>query len=201
MRATTAGVHFTGVFTGIVRALGTVKTKLRGRLILHPGGLGVAPGNSLAVNGVCLTVVEVREGEASMDLSQETLDRTALGDLRPGDPVNLEPALEVGDELGGHLLLGHVDTVGKITMIERKGEEVLLGVAFVSRYDPLLADKGSVGVDGISLTPFAVGEGSFRCAIVPYTWHHTNLARRRVGDRVNLEFDILAKYVQRWRER
>ncbi len=201
MRKDTRGVHFTGMFTGIVRAVGTVRAKAPGRLVVDPGGLALAPGDSLAVNGVCLTVVEAAEREAVADLSRETVERTALGDLRPGDPVNLEPALRLGDELGGHLLLGHVDTVGKVVLLERRGEDVLLGVAFPPAYGALLADKGSVGVDGISLTPFAVGEGSFRCAVIPYTWENTNLSRRRVGDRVNLEFDVLAKYVHRWRER
>jgi len=189
------------MFTGIVRALGEVVERSPRRLVVASPDLAPPPGASVAVNGVCLTVTGSSGRETVMDLSAETIARTALGDLRPGDPVNLEPALRVGDELGGHLLLGHVDTVGKVALVERKGEDVLLGIAFAPRYDAFLADKGSVGVDGISLTPFAVGDGAFRCAIVPYTWHHTNLSRRRVGDRVNLEFDILAKYVHKWRER
>ncbi|MCX7750887.1 MAG: riboflavin synthase [Candidatus Bipolaricaulota bacterium] len=189
------------MFTGIVRAVGEVAERLPHRLVVHTGGLGLAPGDSLAVNGACLTVAEFAGGRAAMDLSRETLDRTALGDLRPGDAVNLEPALRVGDELGGHVLLGHVDTVGKVVLLEQRGEDWLLGIAFDPRYSVLLADKASVGVDGISLTPFSVGEGTLRCAIVPYTFAHTNLRHRRVGDRVNLEFDVLAKYVVRWRDR
>ncbi|GAB4307879.1 MAG: riboflavin synthase [Candidatus Bipolaricaulota bacterium] len=189
------------MFTGIVRALGEVVERSPRRLAVDGLDLVLAPGASVAVNGVCLTVTESRRGRMAMNLSAETIARTALGDLRPGDPVNLEPALRAGDELGGHLLLGHVDTVGKVALIERKGEDVLVGITFAPRYAPLVADKGSVGVDGISLTPFAVGDGTFRCAIVPYTWNHTNLSARRVGDRVNLEFDILAKYVLGWRER
>lgn len=189
------------MFTGVVRAVGEVLERAPRRLLVRTGGLPLSTGDSLAVNGACLTVAELRDGRAAMDLSRETLARTALGDLRPGDPVNLEPALRAGDALGGHFLLGHVDAVGKIALLERRGEEWLLGVAFDPRYGALLADKGSVGVDGISLTPFSVGEGTFRCAIVPYTWAHTNLSRRRVGDRVNLEFDVLAKYVVRWRDR
>ncbi|HAZ27672.1 TPA: riboflavin synthase [Candidatus Acetothermia bacterium] len=188
------------MFTGIVRTIGRVMERSPHRLALHIEDLALVPGASLAVNGICLTVVESRDGRTTMDLSAETLGRTALGDLRPGDPVNLEPALRVGDELGGHFLLGHVDTVGKVALAERRGEGVLLGVSFDPRFAVLLADKGSVGVDGVSLTPFLAGEGSFRCAVVPYTWAHTNLSSRRVGDRVNLEFDVLAKYVRRWRE-
>ncbi len=189
------------MFTGIVRTMGKVVERSPHYLTVHTGELALVPGASLAVNGVCLTVVKTGDGQTLLDLSAETVARTTLGDLRPGDRVNLEPALSVGDEVGGHFLLGHVDTVGKIALIERRGEDVLLGVAFDPRYAPLLADKGSVGVDGISLTPFAVGEGSFRCAVVPYTWAHTNLAGRRVGDRVNLEVDVLAKYVRTWRDK
>ncbi len=199
MRGPLQAVHWSAVFTGIVRAVGQVRERGPARLVVDVAGLPVALGSSLAVNGVCLTVAELRPPLVAVDLSQETLARTALGDLRPGSWVNLEPALRAGDELGGHFLLGHVDTVGKVAVLERRGQDVILEVAFDPRFAELLADKGSVGVDGISLTPFAVGEGSFRCAIVPYTWEHTNLRYRRVGDRVNLEFDILAKYVRRWR--
>ncbi|MBC7093374.1 riboflavin synthase [Candidatus Bipolaricaulota bacterium] len=189
------------MFTGIVRAVGQVVRREPRRLTVRAEGVAVDEGASLAVNGVCLTVAAVRDGQMTMDLSQETLARTALGDLRPGEAVNLEPALRVGEELGGHFLLGHVDTVGKVALVARRGEDVLLGVSFDPRFAELVVDKGSVGVDGISLTPYEVEEGSFRCAIVPYTWEHTNLRARHVGDRVNLEFDVLAKYVRRWRER
>jgi len=189
------------MFTGIVRTVGKVVEKSPQRLMVMAAGLDLSPGSSLAVNGVCLTVVESRDDQVPMNLSAETLGRTTLGDLCPGDSVNLEPALQTGDELGGHFLLGHVDTVGKVALVERRGEDVLLGISFDPRFAMLLADKGSVGVDGISLTPFEIGVGTFRCAVVPYTWESTNLGARRVGDRVNLEFDILAKYVQTWREK
>ncbi len=189
------------MFTGIVRAVGKIVERSPHRLMFDMSGISLAPGASFAANGVCLTAVEAGEARVAADLSAETLGRTTLGDLRPGDRVNLEPALRMGDELGGHFLLGHVDTMGKVALLERRGDDVVLGVAFDPGYAILLADKGSVGVDGISLTPFSVGEGAFRCAIVPYTWEHTNLSGRRVGDRVNLEFDILAKYVRTWREK
>lgn len=189
------------MFTGIVRAVGRVAERQPWRMAVTLQGLQVAPGDSLAVNGVCLTVASLDGDQATMDLSTETLARTALGDLRPGAAVNLEPALRVGEELGGHFLLGHVDTVGKIATLERKGRDVIIEVGFDPKFGEIIVDKGSVGVDGISLTPFAVREGSFRCAIVPHTWEHTNLRTRRVGDRVNLEFDILGKYVRTWRGR
>ena len=189
------------MFTGIVRAVGKVVRVEPQRLWITRENLEVTLGASVAVNGVCLTVVALDEEKMAFDLSWETLARTNLGALRLGDPVNLEPALRPDAELGGHFVLGHVDTVGKITILSRRGEDFLLEVSFDPAFAELLADKGSVAVDGISLTPFSVGEGTFRCAIVPYTWENTNLRFRRVGDRVNLEFDILAKYVRRWREK
>lgn len=189
------------VFTGIVRAVGRVRARSARRLWVSREGLPVGIGASVAVNGVCLTVAALEDEAMAFDLSWETLERTNLGELGVGDRVNLEPAARLGEELGGHFLLGHVDTVGKITILSRRGEDFLLEVSFDPRFAELLADKGSVAVDGISLTPFGVGEGVFRCAVVPYTYEHTNLGFRRVGDRVNLEFDILAKYVRRWRER
>lgn len=189
------------MFTGIVRAVGRVARVEPRRLWISAKDFKEGLGASVAVNGVCLTVSALSEGLLGFDLSWETLCRTNLGDLRPGDWVNLEPSLRAGDELGGHFVLGHVDTVGKITLLSHRGEDFLLEVSFDPRFDELLADKGSVAVDGISLTPFSVGEGIFRCAIVPYTYSHTNLKFRRVGSRVNLEFDILAKYLRRWREK
>ncbi len=189
------------MFTGIVRAVGKVARTEPRRLWLSPGELQENLGASVAVNGVCLTLSAVASGLWGFDLSEETLSRTNLGSLKSGDAVNLEPSLRVGEEIGGHFVLGHVDTVGKITVFSRRGKEFLLEVSFDPGFAELLADKGSVAVDGISLTPFAVGEGTFRCAIVPFTYENTNLRFRRVGDQVNLEFDVLAKYVRRWREK
>lgn len=187
------------MFTGIVRAVGKVVRTEAHRLWICPGELQESLGASVAVNGVCLTLSSVAPRLWGFDLSEETLARTSLGDLRPGDRVNLEPSLRAGGEFGGHFVLGHVDTVGKIQVLARRGKEFLLEVSFDSEFTELLVDKGAVAVDGISLTPFDVGEGTFRCAIVPYTYENTNLRFRRVGERVNLEFDILAKYVRRWR--
>ncbi|MFO8033977.1 MAG: riboflavin synthase [Candidatus Bipolaricaulota bacterium] len=189
------------MFTGIVRAVGKLAAREPNRIWVEHSGLRPEPGDSLAVNGVCLTVADVGSRALGLDLSPETLERTALGELRPGACVNLEPALGVGEPLGGHWVLGHVDCVGKVALLQRDGKARLVEVAHSPRFAPLLADKGAVAVDGISLTPFAVRRGGFRCAIVPQTWAHTNLQQRRVGDRVNLEFDILAKYVMSWRER
>jgi riboflavin synthase len=187
------------MFTGIVREVGRVVERGGDRLVIVAEELAFLPGDSVAVNGVCLTVVEAREGYVRFDISRETWERTALGDLRPGDYVNLEPALRLGESLGGHLVLGHVDTVGKIAAIVPRGEERVIRIYHPPQYSPLVVEKGSVAVDGISLTPFGVGEGYFQVAIVPFTWGNTNLKRRRVGDRVNLEFDIIGKYLRGWR--
>lgn len=187
------------MFTGIVRETGTVVESGGGRLVIAAGALGLSPGESVAVNGACLTVAGVRGRYVRFDISRETWERTALRDLRPGDPVNLEPALRLGDALGGHLVLGHVDAVGRIAAIEARGGERIVRVEHPRRYSGLVVEKGAVAVDGISLTPFGVGDGFFHVAIVPFTWENTNLRRRRVGDRVNLEFDIIGKYLRGWR--
>ncbi len=187
------------MFTGIVREVGRVVERARDRLVVEISGFGVSPGDSIAVNGACLTAAEVRGRRVRFDISRETWERTALGDLRPGDPVNLEPALRLGESLGGHLVLGHVDTVGKIAAITPRGEGWVFRISYPVQYSSLVVERGAVAVDGISLTPFGVGDGTFQVAIVPFTWGKTNLNRRRPGDRVNLEFDIIAKYVRGWR--
>ncbi len=189
------------MFTGIVRVVGRVETREPARLWITARGLAPQLGASVAVNGVCLTVAEIGTTGLGLDLAPETVARTALCTLRPGAAVNVEPALALGDELGGHWVLGHVDCVGKLTLLGRMAQSWVVEVAHPQEFAPLMADKASVAVDGISLTPFAVREGCFRCAVVPHTWDHTNLRQRRVGDQVNLEFDVLAKYVTAWRER
>ncbi len=189
------------MFTGIVRVVGKVEAREPTRLRVAARELAPQLGASVAVNGVCLTVAEIGNAGFVFDLAPETVARTALQTLRPGAVVNIEPALVLGDELGGHWVLGHVDCVGKLSLLGRTAQGFLVEVAYPQQFAPLLADKGSVAVDGISLTPFAVREACFRCAVVPHTWEHTNLRQRRVGDQVNLEFDVLAKYVRAWRER
>ncbi|MGC9529087.1 MAG: riboflavin synthase [Candidatus Bipolaricaulaceae bacterium] len=189
------------MFTGIVEAVGRVAARGPGGLVVSVPPLAAAAGDSVAVNGVCLTVREIQDGHLAVDLSRETEARTTLADLRAGDAVNVERAVPVGGRLGGHFVLGHVDTVGKVTLLERRADERLLEVAFDARFAQLVAEKAAVAVDGISLTPFSVSAGTFRCAVVPYTWDHTNLRFQRVGGRVNLEFDVLAKYVNQWRQR
>ncbi len=155
-------------------------------------------GDSISVNGVCLTVTHKREAMMSFDLSQETLRTTNLGSLRRGDVVNLEPSLRPTDRLGGHIVTGHVDAVGVVRGIRRIGETMEMEIQVPREVGRYLVKKGSVAVDGISLTVVDVGEESFRVVIIPHTARVTNIGQRRQGDRVNIETDILGKYVERF---
>jgi riboflavin synthase len=191
------------VFTGIVEEVGEVLevTDLgsAARLRVHGPGVTVdaRSGDSIAVSGICLTVVEVAGGSFTADVMRETLDRSTLGALRPGDGVNLERAVTPTTRLGGHLVQGHVDGVG--TVLDRRPDEhwevVRIGLpAGLSRY---VVEKGSVAVDGVSLTVVEAGPDSFTVSLIPTTLQRTVLADRPVGARVNLEVDVLAKYVER----
>lgn len=193
------------MFTGLVEATGEVVALApRGdgsRLTLRVPFAGeVGIGDSVAVNGCCLTVT-VRDGERlSFDLLAETLRLTNLGDLATGARVNLEPALGAGAKLGGHFVQGHVDTTAEVLDFSPHGADFRLEVALPADFAHLVAFKGSIAVDGISLTVAEVNDGnpgSFVCWIIPHTREVTNLAARSNGDRVNLEFDMLAKYVER----
>jgi riboflavin synthase len=184
------------MFTGIVAGLGKVQGLTSGRLVVSPPRELLPPkGGSIAVNGVCLTAAEVGPSWFAADLSPETLARTNLGSLRPGARVNLELPLPADGRFAGHFVLGHVDTVGEIVAIKPEGESHLFTFAVEPRFDRLLVEKGSVAVDGISLTAFNIREGHFDVAVIPHTYRVTNLQDRRPGDLVNIEFDILGKYV------
>ncbi|WHZ17904.1 MAG: Riboflavin synthase eubacterial/eukaryotic [Rhodanobacteraceae bacterium] len=192
------------MFTGIVQATGTVaRRETRGgdlRLTLTAPALGVddiALGDSIAVSGCCLTVVE-RAGDAlAFDASNETLSLTTLGGLREGDAVNLEKALRLSDRLGGHLVSGHVDGIGTIVAIEPDARSQRWRVTAPHALSRYTAAKGSVCVDGVSLTVNAVAGDTFEVNLIPHTVEHTTFRNRRVGDRVNLEIDLLARYVER----
>ncbi len=159
-------------------------------------------GDSIAVNGACLTAVSFGENgergghEFSVDLSPETMRRTALGDLSPGRPVNLERALLASDRMGGHIVQGHVDGTGRVVSTKPEGDSVVFRIRVPKRLNRYIVEKGFVAVDGISLTVVKRGASSFTLAVIPYTATNTNLAAISVGDRVNLEADILAKYVE-----
>jgi riboflavin synthase len=192
------------VFTGIVEETGTVRrADLAGEVLRVEIAAGsvlrdLAIGGSIAVNGCCLTAVSVGRDSFACDLTRETLGRTAFDErLRPGVSVNLERPLRADGRFDGHIVQGHVDGLGRIADLRRLGEAAELAVTAPAELQRYLVEKGSVAVDGISLTVAARGDGVFTAAIIPYTLAHTNLAQARPGDRVNLEVDILAKYVER----
>ncbi len=190
------------MFTGLIEAVGQVEevkpvatgVRLRVRSALA-GELHA--GDSLAVSGVCLTVTAVGGEQLHADVSPATLHATSLGRLRPGALVNLERPLRADSRLGGHFVQGHVDTTGTIDELRRDGEFYWLTVVFPELLAPYLVLKGSVAVDGISLTVAGLSESRLDVQIIPYTWEHTSLRSARVGDAVNLESDILGKYVVR----
>jgi riboflavin synthase len=155
-----------------------------------------ARGESLAVNGVCLTVLPEDGGSLVTDLSNETLSRTTLGTLGAGATVNVERALAVGDRLGGHIVQGHVDTVGTLISIASEGEFAIYRWSHPPEFADLVVSKGSIAVDGISLTIVEPDGATFGAALIPETLRRTNLGNARVGDRMNLEFDMVAKYVR-----
>lgn len=186
------------MFTGIIQAVGKVASLRGPALELEAPLRGLRAGDSVAVNGVCLTVVPpLKPSKLRFEVSAETFRLTNLGALRAGDGVNLEPALKAGDALGGHLVSGHVDARGKVLdLASQPGGFARLRVELPQALRGLVAKKGSVCVDGISLTVAALGRGWFEVALVPHTLSHTNLSRRRKGDAVNLEADLLARYVR-----
>jgi riboflavin synthase len=157
----------------------------------------LALGESVAVNGVCLTVTAVEGDELQADIGPETARVSTLGSLKPQQPVNLERSLRAGDRFGGHFVQGHVDSVGTIENVRRDGDAHWLTISFPGALGPVLIPKGSVAVDGISLTVAALRERQFDVMIIPFTWSHTNLSSVSVRDQVNLECDMLGKYVVR----
>ena len=190
------------MFTGLIEGLGEVVALAPmdgGSRIRVKSGLApeLALGESVAVNGACLTVTSAGPVEMTFDLGPETLRVTALGALRPGASVNLERSMRADGRLGGHLVLGHVDGVGQVVAVREEGEAHWITVAFPDALAPLLVPKGSVAMSGISLTVAGLGEGTMDIMIVPFTWAHTNVAALRPGDAVNLEADVIGKYVVR----
>ena len=187
------------MFTGIVRELGTVESVEAGgdavRLRLRaPEAAGrTAPGDSVSVNGVCLTAVSAADGVLDFDVVPETLRRSSLGRLEPGAAVNVEPALRAGEPLGGHLVQGHVDGVGRV----RRGDEEGLEIEAPPEILRYCVEKGSITVEGVSLTIAALGEETFGVALIPHTREVTTLGAVHEGDEVNLEVDVIAKHVER----
>ena len=186
------------MFTGIIEEVGFVKDLEGQRLVVqaHKVMEGLKLGDSIAVNGACLTVVQREDNTFTVELSPETLRRTSLGVLSVGHGINLERPLAVSDRLGGHIVQGHVDATGSITSSKPDGDCVILRIRSPKRLMPYIVEKGFVTVDGISLTVVKRGASSFTLSLIPYTLQNTNLLSKTVGDRVNLEADIVAKYVE-----
>jgi len=191
------------VFTGIVRERGRV-TAIEGggdgiqlRIAAALTAARTAVGDSVAINGVCLTATSVADGELAFDAVAETLRRTSLGRLEPGSEVNLEPALRAGEPLGGHIVQGHVDGIGRVRSLEPVGDGAELTVEAPSELLRYCVEKGSITVDGVSLTVASLAGDTFTIALIPHTLAETTLARLAPGDEVNLEVDVLAKYVER----
>ncbi|HYS92793.1 MAG TPA: riboflavin synthase [Candidatus Acidoferrales bacterium] len=188
------------MFTGIVEETGRVVARRGSRLVVGADATreGTALGSSVAVNGVCLTAVELDGERLSFDLGPETLARSALGDLETGDQVNLERPMRLNGFVGGHLVLGHVDGIGLVTAFETDGETARIRVEW---QDPALAalliPKGSVAVDGVSLTVASLERGAFEVMVIPHTLECTTLGTFKPGRRVNLEMDVIGKYVLR----
>jgi riboflavin synthase len=190
------------MFTGLVEEVGNVLRLarsgegahlfVRARTVLQ----GTRIGDSISVSGACLTVVELGEGAFAVDCMPETLTHTTLGGLRPGDPVNLERAMALGDRLGGHLVLGHVDAVGEVLSVKTRGIASEIRVSLPLELRGYVAGKGSVAVDGISLTVTDVTETDFGLGIIPHTLRETTLRAVAPGRKVNLEADVLARYVR-----
>ncbi len=190
------------MFTGLVEATGSVLSlESKGeqaRLTLDlPFAAELAPGDSVAVNGCCLTVAELSANGTAFDLLAQTLKVTSLGVLATGSVVNLERAMMVGDRFGGHFVQGHVDSTGIVTRLETNGQDHIVGVSLPPEIHRLCIDKGSLTLDGISLTIAELGADGAVFWITPHTWEHTHLKTAKVGQAMNLEVDMLAKYVDK----
>ena len=191
------------MFTGIIEELGAVESiefdgdnaRVTIRASVVTGG--TRDGDSIAVNGVCLTALDVGAGSFAADVSRETLDRSTLGSLRTGSRVNLERAVTPATRLGGHIVQGHVDGRGTFFFAERSGDFWTVTIGFPADFAKYLVHKGSVAVEGISLTVAALRDDSFDIAVIPKTWERTNLSTLQSGDAVNLEADVIGKYVER----
>ncbi|HUP18590.1 MAG TPA: riboflavin synthase [Gemmatimonadota bacterium] len=189
------------MFTGIVETVGEIREvrplgEGRRLTVAAPWAESLAIGDSVAIDGCCLTVVERDATMFVVEAVRETLARTVTGDYAPGRAVNLERALAVGDRLGGHFVQGHVDQVATVRSIERSGENRYIELDLPPDGRELAAARGSIAVDGVSLTILAATPDGVRLSIIPHTWERTTLGRRAVGDRVNVEYDLIARYIK-----
>lgn len=191
------------MFTGIVEAAGAIEkwdfTPEGGRMVVHAPQIAAESklGASVAVNGCCLTVVEIAGDTLAFDLSGETIRRTSFGELKPGARVNLERPMRAGGEFGGHFMQGHVDGVARVERLVPEGGNWWLSVRVPPELLRYVVMKGSIALDGISLTVAGLGDGIVDIAVIPFTYEHTNVAALALGDAMNVECDVLAKYVER----
>ncbi len=191
------------MFTGIIQGMGRIKElesrRKSGRITIETaldiGGMGV--GDSIAVDGACLTITALEERRFTADLSEETLNITTLGLKKRGDKVNLEPPLRVQDSLGGHIVTGHIDGIGIVSKRVKRGDGEVFGISIPYNLMRFMVKKGSVAMDGISLTIAEVVEDGFEVFVIPYTLENTTLSLKEVGDKVNIETDIIGKYIDR----
>lgn len=191
------------MFTGLVEELGEIEAarttfsgmelSVRAKIVLQE----LAMGASIAINGVCLTVKNLSMNAFQVDMVQETIKCTTFSTIKPGTKVNLERALLVGSRLGGHLVQGHVDCIGTISRLSLQSGEWILGIRLPEAYAKYVISKGSIAIDGISLTVAACAKDQFQVAIIPHTWENTNLSTLNIGATVNLEVDVIGKYVER----
>ena len=189
------------MFSGIVESQGIIREFVRGDesativVEMEAGFSSLEDGESIAVNGVCLTVVEFDGVTFKMDLGTETLSKTSFRNSKIGDRVNLERSLTSSSKISGHFVSGHVDQVGEVLNIEEKPGEVLFQFSHPAPLSPFIMEKGSIALDGISLTVFNCKDNRFNVSIIPFTWEHTNLNSRKIGDLINIECDMIGKYV------
>jgi len=189
------------MFSGIVSSVGIVNQIIRkntGAVLTIQGGDGFSgfeSGESIAVNGVCLTVRDSTKGTFTVDLSTETINRTCFKSREEGASINLERSLTPSDKISGHFVSGHVDCVGRITSIDHKSGEIIFCFEYPTEYTPYIIEKGSVAIDGISLTAFSCIGNVFSVSIIPFTFSHTILASRKMRDTVNIECDMIGKYI------
>ncbi|KRK93226.1 riboflavin synthase [Companilactobacillus futsaii] len=187
------------MFTGIIKNIGTIaginQANDNYRLTINHSLGNLSLGDSIAINGICLTVIDFQKDQFQVEVMPETIKRTNLIEMSVGTRVNLEPALRPNSEIGGHFVLGHVDTIGKLLSKQVTKNSVLLTFSIPKKYNPYIVEKGSIAIDGVSLTLIAVTEDTFQVGIIPYTQDETILGSLKVNQTVNLETDILGKYI------
>ena len=191
------------MFTGLIEEVGTVRSLVLGsvnRLSIQCSKIinGIKLGDSVAINGVCLTVTRIGSQELDFDAVKETISRSTLGELKPNDKLNLETSLYAGKSIGGHFVLGHVDGVGEISSVSSIGESKIIDFIAPETVSKYIVEKGSIAIDGISLTVASCAKNTFSVAVIPHTLENTTLLNKKSGSKVNLEADIIGKYVEKF---